>query len=66
MAGDNQEHTNLWRTWHASRRNIHLVYQKLHERYGPIVRVGPNVLDVSLPEIVKPAFNDIKGDWRKV
>lgn len=30
------------------------------------MRVGPNVLDVDLPEIVKPAFNDIKSDWRKV
>lgn len=30
------------------------------------MRVGPNVLDVDLPEIVKPAFNDIKSDWQKV
>ncbi|KAL2292125.1 hypothetical protein FJTKL_10773 [Diaporthe vaccinii] len=59
------KYTNLWRTWHASRRNIHLVYQELHRKYGPIVRVGPNVLDVDLPEIIKPAFNDIKGDWQK-
>lgn len=66
VADAHQEYTNMWRTWHASRRNIHLVYQELHKKYGPIVRVGPNVLDVDLPEIVKPAFNDIKSDWRKV
>lgn len=30
------------------------------------MRVGPNVLDVDLPEIVKPAFSDIKSDWQKV
>lgn len=66
VTDDYQEYTNMWRTWHASRRNIHLVYQELHKKYGPIVRVGPNVLDVDLPEIVKPAFNDIKSDWRKV
>lgn len=42
------------------------MYQKLHEMYGPIVRVGPNALDIVSPELVKPAFNDIKGAWNKV
>lgn len=60
------EHTNLWRLYHTSRGSVHLVYQKLHEIYGPIVRVGPNALDIVSPELVKPAVNDIKGDWNKV
>lgn len=45
---------------------MHLVYQKLHEKYGPIIRVGPNVLDIVSPELVKPAFNDIRSEWSKV
>lgn len=59
-------YTNLWRLYHTSRGSIHLVYQKLHEKYGHIVRVGPNVVDVDLPELVKPVLCEIKGDWRKV
>lgn len=59
-------YTNLWRLYHTSRGSVHLVYQKLHERYGHVVRVGPNVVDVDLPELVKPAFAEIKGDWKKV
>lgn len=58
-------YTNLWRLYHVSRGSIHLVYQRLHEKYGPIVRVGPNVLDVVIPELVKPAFSDIKTEWEK-
>lgn len=58
-------YTNLWRLYHTSRGSIHLVYQKLHEKYGHIVRVGPNVVDVDLPELVKPVLCEIKGDWRK-
>lgn len=30
------------------------------------MRVGPNVLDVDLPEIVRPAISDVKSDWQKV
>ncbi|KUI60571.1 Pisatin demethylase [Cytospora mali] len=59
------KYTNLWRLYHTSRGNLHLVYQQLHEKYGHSVRVGPNVVDVDLPELVKPIFHDIKGDWRK-
>lgn len=42
------------------------MYQRLHEKYGPIVRVGPNVLDIVSLELVKPAFNNFKNDWKKV
>ncbi|ROV94565.1 hypothetical protein VMCG_08146 [Cytospora schulzeri] len=58
-------YTNLWRLYHTSRGSLHLVYQKLHERHGHIVRVGPNVVDVDLPELVKPVFGEVKGDWKK-
>ncbi|ROW10049.1 hypothetical protein VPNG_06518 [Cytospora leucostoma] len=46
-------YTNLWRLYHTYRGSIHLVYQKLHEQYGHIVRVGPNVVDVDLPELTE-------------
>lgn len=42
------------------------VYQRLHDQYGPIVRVGPNVVDINMIELVKPVYQDIKGEWKKV
>lgn len=57
--------TNLWRLHHVSRGNFHLLVEDLHKEYGPIVRIGPNVIDVDYPELIKTVFN-IKGDWKKV
>jgi hypothetical protein len=30
-----------------------------------VVRIGPNVLDLDSPEVMKTVFNT-KGDWKKV
>ncbi|KAF7344409.1 hypothetical protein MSAN_01922100 [Mycena sanguinolenta] len=38
--------TKLWGLWKASRGYKHLYYKKLHDTYGPYVRVGPNELSV--------------------
>lgn len=57
--------TNLWRLYHVWRGNSHLVVEALHKKYGPVVRIGPNVLDLDYPELVKKIYN-IKGDWLKV
>ncbi|KAK4443778.1 cytochrome P450 [Podospora aff. communis PSN243] len=56
--------TNLWRLFHVTRGSFHLVIDELHKKYGPIVRIGPNVIDVDYPELIKTVFN-IKGDWKK-
>ena len=37
----------------------------LHKKHGPVARIGPNVLDLDLPELTKTIYN-IKGDWVKV
>jgi cytochrome P450 len=37
--------------------NLHIVEQNLHQKYGPIVRTGPNSLSFSTPE----AFESIYG-----
>jgi hypothetical protein len=57
--------TNLWRLYHISRGNFHHVLEKLHHDYGPVVRIGPNVLDVDSPAVVKTVFN-LQNEWRKV
>jgi hypothetical protein len=42
-----------------------MVIQELHKKYGPVVRIGPNVLDLDIPELIKTIYN-IKSDYLKV
>jgi hypothetical protein len=57
--------TNIWRLYHTSRRDFPKKLAQLHRKYGPVVRIGPNVLDVESPELLKIVFNTSK-EWRKV
>ncbi|KAK7750013.1 hypothetical protein SLS62_008005 [Diatrype stigma] len=44
--------------------SMHLVAKSLHDKYGPIVRIAPNQLDLDCPSLIKTCF-DRKGTWRK-
>lgn len=57
--------TNLWRMYHAQRGSMHLVSKELHDKYGPVVRMAPNYLDVDYSSLIKTCF-DFKGVWKKV
>jgi hypothetical protein len=39
--------TPLYRIWTAATGKQFIIHQKLHEAYGPIVRIGPNHVSVS-------------------
>lgn len=49
--------TNLWRFYHTLRGNIHIVNHRTHERYGPVVRTGPNNLDLAIPSLIKTIYS---------
>jgi hypothetical protein len=66
MACHIAEWTNLWRFYHLVRGDIHVVSDKLHQKYGRIVCIGPDIVDVADPEVLKTAFNHTKRDWKKV
>lgn len=51
--------------YHVAQGNFQHVVVRLHEKYGPVVRIGPNVLDVDDPTLIKTIFGT-KGDWKKV
>lgn len=51
--------------YHVRRGKYHLVIQELHKKYGPVVRIAPNVLDLDIPELVKTIYNT-KEDYLKV
>ncbi|KAH6888430.1 cytochrome P450 [Thelonectria olida] len=56
--------TRLWYLYQASTGDSHLVLDKLHRKYGPIVRITPSIIDVDIPELIKTMFST-KGDWLK-
>ncbi len=38
--------------------------KKLHEKYGPIVRIGPNLLDLDIPDLYRIIYGT-DGKWIK-
>ncbi|KAF7536624.1 hypothetical protein G7054_g4385 [Neopestalotiopsis clavispora] len=45
--------TNIWRFFLVRTGDYHLKIQDLHEKYGPVIRIGPNLLDLDYPELIK-------------
>lgn len=57
--------TNFWRMydyWCCSHTSNH---QKLHNELGPAVRLGPNLVSLSDPELIKQVYST-RGDFVKV
>ncbi|KAK4183148.1 Pisatin demethylase [Podospora australis] len=46
-------YTNLWRLGLTISGRYHWVIEDLHKKYGPVVRIGPNLLDIDYPETIK-------------
>ncbi|KAK4149176.1 Pisatin demethylase [Chaetomidium leptoderma] len=57
-------YTNLWRLIQVQSNDCHLSLKKLHDKYGPVVRIGPNLLDLDYPELIKTIYST-DGKWRK-
>jgi hypothetical protein len=36
----------------------------LHKKYGPVVRIAPNVVDLDMPELIRTIYST-RGDYRK-
>jgi hypothetical protein len=54
-----------WRISLVYRGNAHAEYRKLHEKYGPIVRTAPRVVDISDPAAL-PIIYGINSHFIKV
>jgi len=57
--------TNLWRFFDTYAGRPELTQRILHERYGPAVRLGPNVVSLNDPSLVRTIYNT-KADFVKV
>lgn len=57
--------TNLWRLISAYRGLTAVYSRRLHERHGTAVRLGPNLVSLSDPKLIKTLYS-FKGDYKKV
>ncbi|KAK4202119.1 cytochrome P450 [Triangularia verruculosa] len=61
-------YTNVYRLYHTTRGSFHLHIAGLHQKYGPVVRIGPNTVDIDYPELIKVVFGTPakkKAEWKK-
>ena len=50
-------YTDLWRLLKVHQGDMHNVYLELHQKYGSLVRVGPNCVSISDPEALAAVHN---------
>ncbi|KAK5116643.1 hypothetical protein LTR62_007317 [Meristemomyces frigidus] len=53
--------TNLWRLLTVWRRDSHDTYLALHKKHGDLVRIGPNCISISKPDIIPVIYGIQKG-----
>lgn len=53
--------TDLWRLLVVWRRDSHDTYLKLHKQYGDLVRLGPNNVSISKPDLIPSIYGIGKG-----
>ncbi|KAF9254840.1 cytochrome P450 [Marasmius fiardii PR-910] len=61
--------SKLWGLWACWTGRQHLINKELHDKYGPVVRVGPNeisTIDLSAVNAVLGASGLPKGQWYSV
>ena len=57
--------TNIWRLVLVARKQSHMTLRKLHKQHGSVVRIGPNVLSLANPHLIKIIY-PTRGDFEKV
>lgn len=57
--------TNLWRFFDVWGGRPELTLRKLHQRYGSAVRIGPNIVSLSDPRLIKTIYST-RGEYLKV
>src|SRR5271156_5155469 len=55
--------STLYYTFHEFYGDRHFFIDRLHHKYGPLVRIGPNYVSISEPSAVKEIYG--VGSWDK-
>lgn len=53
--------TDLWRLLVVWRRDSHDRYLQLHQQYGDLLRIGPNTISISKPDVIQNIYGVQKG-----
>ncbi|KAJ6151580.1 hypothetical protein N7470_007177 [Penicillium chermesinum] len=56
--------TNVWRMMDVFKGRCDITHNALHRKYGSAVRLGPNLLSLSDPDVVSQVYNT-KTPWQK-
>uniref|UniRef100_A0A8H7TMJ1 Cytochrome P450 n=1 Tax=Bionectria ochroleuca TaxID=29856 RepID=A0A8H7TMJ1_BIOOC len=56
--------SDLWRLFLVRRRHAQEEHIALHQKYGPIVRLGPRVVSIADPDAIKTIYSPSAG-WSK-
>lgn len=48
--------TSLWKVYHVYRRDLAFAIQKAHEKYGPVIRIGPNHVNFQTRDAIGPIY----------
>jgi hypothetical protein len=56
--------TNIWRLQDVFRGRCDITQTALHRKYGSAVRMGPNLLSLSDPNLISQVYNT-KSPWLK-
>ena len=57
--------SNFWKLRAVWNQNMHIENMRVHEDYGPIVRIGPNHVSVSDPQSMRTIYG-VQNVFRKV
>jgi hypothetical protein len=53
--------TNFQRARWVTTKRAHLILQDVHEKYGEVVRIGPNTVVFSNPEVISSVYTARTG-----
>ncbi|KAF7561094.1 hypothetical protein G7046_g3040 [Stylonectria norvegica] len=56
--------SSLWLAWHTFVGDECTTIFRLHEQYGPVLRVGPNDVDISAGDAIEPIYIE-RGGFQK-
>ncbi|KAK8020042.1 hypothetical protein PG990_005180 [Apiospora arundinis] len=56
--------TNGWRFYTAVAGKHAPIIKEVHDKYGPVVRTGPNLLELNIPSLIRTIYST-DGRWRK-
>ncbi len=57
--------TDIWRALATASYNVDVTHRRLHQKYGSAVRIGPNTISFSDPNLIRTVYAT-KNPWIKV